>query len=135
MVNNSAFANKLKKSPPMKNKASPQSPQSPNANNSAFANKLKKSPPMKKKTSNQSPQPTFLQLITPTVPNANNKKPKNLNNVRRSTQSMNSTKGGFGSLDPLLAAAFLAGVRMSMSQKDKAKSVASNNKQTKSKRS
>jgi len=100
-------------------------------NNSAFANKLKKSPPMKKKTSNQSPQPTFLQLTTP---NVNNKKPKNLNNVRRSTQSMNSTKGGFGSLDPLLAAAFLAGVRMSMIQKDKAKSVASN-KQTKSKRS
>jgi hypothetical protein len=38
------------------------------ANNSAFANKLKKSPPMKKKASKQSPQPTFLQLTKPTVP-------------------------------------------------------------------
>jgi hypothetical protein len=113
------------------------------ANNSAFANKLKKSPPMKKKASKQSPQPTFLQLTTPTVPtvpSANNLYVhpylvKNLHNIKRSTQSMERTKGGFGSLDPLLAAAFLAGVRMSMNQKDKAKSVASNNKQTKSKKS
>lgn len=121
------------------------------ANNSAFANKLKKSPPMKKKTSKQSPQspqPTFLQLTTP---NANNKKPKNvyvhpylvknLHNIKRSTQSMESpqskerSKGGFGSLDPLLAAVFLAGVRMSMNQKDKANSVTAKNNLTKSKRS
>jgi hypothetical protein len=51
------------------------------------------------------------------------------------TRSMKNSKGGFGTLDPLLAAAFLAGVRMSMNQKNKLLSSQSAKKNTKSKRS
>jgi len=66
-----------------------------------------------------------------------------LHNIRTSSQlissqktrSMKNSKGGFGTLDPLLAAAFLAGVRMSMNQKNKLLSSQSAKKNTKSKRS
>jgi hypothetical protein len=95
-------------------------------------------------------QPTFIQLIP------SNKKPinvqqnvyttpsyqYNIDNKTRSISPNNENKtrsksksGGFGTLDPLLAAVFLAGVRMSMNQKNKVVSSQSAKKTTRSKRS
>ena len=94
---------------------------------------LKNSPPMKRNSLHivnvNTQQPTFIQL-TPS-----NKKPiSNQDNINKNTRSK-SKSGGFGTLDPLLAAVFLAGVRMSMNQKNKAASSLSAKKTMRSKRS
>jgi hypothetical protein len=96
-----------------------------------FAN-LKNSPPMKRNSSHIVKEPTFIQLTPP------NKKPiSNQDNNTKNTRSKSpqSKSGGFGTLDPLLAAVFLAGVRMSMNQKNKASSSLSAKKTMRSKRS
>jgi hypothetical protein len=136
----------------MKNKSNSNS-NSPNNKPRRFAS-VKNSPPMKRKSLQNknvnTQQPTFIQL-TPS-----NKKPinvqqnvyttpsyqYNIDNKTRSISPNNENKtrsksksGGFGTLDPLLAAVFLAGVRMSMNQKNKVVSSLSAKKNTKSKRS
>lgn len=91
------------------------------ANKSA---KVKNSPPMKRK---------ILQKN-----NVNTQQPTNvLHNIDKNMRSKRSQSatGGFGTLDPLLAAAFLASIRMSMKQKNKATTVLSVNKNMRSKRS
>lgn len=125
----------------MKNKSN-----SPNNNNPNGFASVKKSPPMKRKSQQNknvnTQQPTSIQLTR------SNKKPINVqqnvytappydygidNKIR--SRSPKSKSGGFGTLDPLLAAVFLAGVRMSMNQKNKVVSSLSAKKTTRSKRS
>ena len=128
----------------MKNKSN-----SPNNNNSNRFASVKNSPPMKRKSQQNknmnTQQPTSIQR---TPSNKSNKRPINVqqnvytappydygidNKIR--SRSPKSKSGGFGTLDPLLAAVFLAGVRMSMNQKNKVVSSLSAKKTTRSKRS
>lgn len=104
---------------------------------------LKNSPPMKRNTQRKNnvntqqnnnvntQQPQFIQL------RPSNKKPSNQDNINKNTRSRSpqSKSGGFGTLDPLLAAVFLAGVRMSMNQKNKVASSLSAKKTMRSMRS
>ena len=113
-------------------KANSNNTNSPNNNRNYISPKkfttLKNSPPMKRNSLHIVKEPTFIQL-TPS-----NNKHSNQDNNTKNTRSK-SKSGGFGTLDPLLAAVFLAGVRMSMNQKNKAASSLSAKKTMRSKRS